>query len=355
LTVSGSAVRNVICIDPVTRAGKEGSMDFKALITEKTEQGYRSRVAERQLDELPEGDVLLKVAYSSLNFKDALSASGNKGVTRHFPHTPGIDAVGVVEQATDGPFSVGDTVICTGYDLGMNTAGGYGDYIRVPAEWLIAQPNGLTPRDTMVLGTAGLTAALCVEALLDTGLQPEQGEVLVTGATGGVGSVTVSILARLGFRVVAVTGKADAHDWLRQLGATEIMDREALLEGQEKPMLKPRWAGAVDCVGGDTLVAALKGLQYGCSAACCGLAGSPKLGNLSVFPFILRGVNLLGVDSVELPREVKQQTWQLLAGDWRPDLAALEAAEVDRDDLPVWFERILAGQVRGRVVVRVSG
>ncbi|MCH2558540.1 MAG: YhdH/YhfP family quinone oxidoreductase [Alcanivorax sp.] len=329
-------------------------MTFQALITEKTDDGYVSRVGERELGDLPDGEVRVRVHWSSLNYKDALSASGNKGVTRSYPHTPGIDAVGVVEEAGDGPFSPGDTVICTGYDLGMNTAGGYGDYIRVPAEWLAPLPAGLAPRDAMVLGTAGLTAALCVEALLDTGLQPEQGEVLVTGATGGVGSTAVSILSRLGFQVVAVTGKEDAHDWLRQLGATNILDRAALSEGQDKPLLKPRWAGVVDCVGGDMLVSALKGLQYGCSAACCGLAGSPKLENATVLPFILRGVNLLGVDSVELPCEVKQQMWQLLAADWRPDLAALEAAEVDRSQLPDWFGRILKGGVRGRVVVKVA-
>lgn len=329
-------------------------MTFQALITEKTDDGYVSRVGERELGDLPDGEVRVRVHWSSLNYKDALSASGNKGVTRSYPHTPGIDAVGVVEEAGDGPFSPGDTVICTGYDLGMNTAGGYGDYIRVPAEWLAPLPAGLAPRDAMVLGTAGLTAALCVEALLDTGLQPEQGEVLVTGATGGVGSTAVSILSRLGFQVVAVTGKEDAHDWLRQLGATNILDRAALSEGQDKPLLKPRWAGVVDCVGGDMLVTALKGLQYGCSAACCGLAGSPKLENATVLPFILRGVNLLGVDSVELPCEVKQQMWQLLAADWRPDLAALEAAEVDRSQLPDWFGRILKGGVRGRVVVKVA-
>ena len=329
-------------------------MTFQALITEKTDDGYVSRLGERELGDLPDGEVRVRVQWSSLNYKDALSASGNKGVTRSYPHTPGIDAVGVVEEAGDGPFSPGDAVICTGYDLGMNTPGGYGDYIRVPAEWLAPLPAALSPRDAMVLGTAGLTAALCVEALLDTGLQPEQGEVLVTGATGGVGSTAVSILSRLGFQVVAVTGKQDAHDWLRDLGATDILDRAALTEGLDKPLLKPRWAGVVDCVGGDTLVSALKGLQYGCSAACCGLAGSPKLENATVFPFILRGVNLLGVDSVELPCEVKQQMWQLLAADWRPDLARLEAAEVDRSQLPEWFGRILQGGVRGRVVVKVA-
>ena len=329
-------------------------MTFKALITEKTDDGYQSRVGDKNLEDLPEGDVLVRVAWSSLNYKDALSASGNKGVTRSFPHTPGIDAAGVVGEAGDGPFSVGDAVICTGYDLGMNTSGGYGDYIRVPAEWLAPLPAGLSARDAMVLGTAGLTAALCVEALIDTGLQPEQGEVLVTGATGGVGSVAVSILSNLGFKVVAATGKQDAHDWLRDLGAADIIGRDALLEGIEKPVLKPRWAGVVDCVGGDILVNALKSLQYGGSAACCGLTASPKLENATVFPFILRGVNLLGVDSVELPCEVKQQMWQLLASDWRPALDKLESREVTREQLPDCFTEILAGKLRGRVVVKIN-
>ncbi|KAF0806350.1 alcohol dehydrogenase [Alcanivorax xiamenensis] len=330
-------------------------MTFKALITESTDNGYQSRVGERELSDLPEGEVLVKVSWSSLNYKDALSASGNKGVTRHYPHTPGIDAVGVVEEAEQGPFSPGDQVICTGYDLGMNTVGGYGDYIRVPADWLVPLPDGMDPRSAMMLGTAGLTAALCVEALLDTGLQEDQGDVLVTGATGGVGCVAVSILSRLGFRVVAVTGKSDAHDWLKALGAADIISREDALTDANKPMLKPRWAGVVDCVGGDMLVNALKSLQYGASAACCGLVGSPQLNSATVLPFILRGVNLLGVDSVELPREVKQQIWQLLASDWTPDLAALEAAEITREQLPEWFERILAGGVRGRVVVKIGG
>ncbi|MDX1803160.1 MAG: YhdH/YhfP family quinone oxidoreductase [Alcanivorax sp.] len=327
---------------------------FQALQTRQTDDGFINEMVTRDLADLGEGGVLVRVQWSSLNFKDALSASGNKGVTRQFPHTPGIDAVGVVESADEGPFSVGDRVICTGYDLGMNTDGGYGDYIRVPAEWLVPLPEGLAPREAMVLGTAGLTAALCVESLLDTGLQPEQGEVLVTGASGGVGSVAVAILARLGFQVVAVSGKAEAREWLQQLGASRVVDRETLLEGADKPMTRPLWSGAIDCVGGDMLTAALKSLQYGASAACCGLAASPKL-EMTVLPFILRGINLLGVDSVELPCEIKLQMWQLLADEWKPaDMGLLEAAEVSRAELPDWFARILSGGVRGRVVVKVS-
>lgn len=327
---------------------------FKALRAEKGDDGYVTSLVQRQVDDLPAGDVLVRVSYSSLNFKDALSATGNKGVTRSFPHTPGIDAVGVVEQASAGPWQKGDPVIITGYDLGMNTDGGFAEFIRVPAEWLVRRPDALSERDAMILGTAGLTAALCVETLLDTGVEPEQGEILVTGATGGVGSIAVALLAQLGFTVVAGTGKADAHDWLRALGAQDFVDRDSLLAGTDKPMLKPRWAGVVDCVGGDILFNAIKSLKYGGSAVCCGLAGSAEL-NGSVFPFILRGVNLLGVDSVELPLEIKEQVWQLMASEWRLEkLEALLAEEVQLAQLPPWFRRILAGQVRGRVLVNVA-
>lgn len=328
-------------------------MTFQALQTREVDGGYQNDLIERELSELGSGGVLVRVQWSSLNYKDALSATGNKGVTRHFPHTPGIDAVGVVEEAGDGPFSQGDAVICTGYDLGMNTDGGFAEYIRVPAEWLVPLPEGLSARDAMVLGTAGLTAALCVESLLDTGVNPDQGPVLVTGATGGVGSVSVAILSKLGFNVAAVSGKADAVDWLKGLGAAQVISRDEYLENAGKPMLKEKWAGAIDCVGGDALTTALKSVKYGGSVAACGLAGSPDL-NMTVFPFILRSVNLLGVDSVELPVEIKQQMWQLLADEWIPrDMAQLEAAEIGLDEVNDWVAKILKGGVRGRVVVRL--
>jgi alcohol dehydrogenase len=236
----------------------------------------------------------------------------------------------------------------------MNTAGGYGQFIRVPADWVVRLPEGMDFRYAMLLGTAGLTAALCVESLLDTGLSPDQGEVLVTGASGGVGSIAVALLAKLGFTVVAGSGKSDAVDWLKALGAADVIGREALSAGVEKPLLKPRWAGVIDTVGGDILVNALKTLKYGASAACCGMAGSAQL-NATVFPFILRGVNLLGVDSVELPLDIKQQVWDVLADEWKLDQPErLLAAEVSLAELPVWFPRILAGEVRGRVLVRVA-
>lgn len=328
--------------------------DFRALRTEQRGDQFVSSVVQRSVEELPPGDVLVKVEWSSLNYKDALSATGNKGVTRKYPHTPGIDAAGVVVEAGAGLWKVGDKVILTGYDLGMNTDGGYSEYVRVPAEWLVSSPLGLTGRDAMLLGTAGLTAALCVSSLIDAGMS-EQGDVLVTGATGGVGSIAVALLAQLGYRVIALTGKADAHDWLRELGAAECICRENILEGAGKPMLKPRFSGVVDTVGGDILAAAVKSLEYGASAACCGMAASADL-PLNVFPFILRGVNLLGVDSVELPVEIKQQVWDLLATDWSLHaLDKLVAAEVSLNQLPEWFDKILAGEVRGRVLVKVSG
>jgi acrylyl-CoA reductase (NADPH) len=331
------------------------NQSFRALRSDKTDQGFVCLLADRNVADLPAGDVLIRVEWSSLNYKDALSATGRPGVTRQYPHTPGVDAAGVVVSASDGPWKAGDRVAVTGYDLGMNTDGGYGEYIRVPADWVVKLPEGMTCRYAMLLGTAGLTAALCVESLLDTGLAPDQGEVLVTGASGGVGSIAVALLARLGFNVVAGTGKADSADWLKSLGASAIISRDELQAGVGKALLKPRWAGVVDTVGGDILVNALKSVRYGGSAACCGMAASGELHG-SVFPFILRGINLLGVDSVELPLDIKQQVWDVLADEWRIDKPErLLAAEVSLDELADWFPRILAGQVRGRVLVKVAG
>lgn len=326
---------------------------FRALRVFEEEGAFVPRLVQRQVDELPAGDVVVQVAYSSLNFKDALSISGNRGVTRKYPHTPGIDAAGTVLSSSDARFRAGDPVIVTGYDLGMNTDGGYGGCIRVPAGWVVPMPAGLDARRAMALGTAGLTAALCVDSLLQVGIAPAQGEVLVTGATGGVGSIAVMLLAQQGFRVVAATGKADRADWLRQLGAAEVISREQLLEGAGKPMLKERWAAAVDTVGGQPLACALKATRYGGSVACCGMTAGNEFTS-SVFPFILRGINLLGVDSVELPLEIKAQMWELLAGEWA--LPQLEQAveEIALADVPAYAARILRGGIAGRVRVAVA-
>ncbi|WP_211828397.1 YhdH/YhfP family quinone oxidoreductase [Kistimonas asteriae] len=328
---------------------------FKALWVDKkaNESVYSLSLIDREVDALPAGDVLVQVQYSSLNFKDALSAKGNKAVTRQYPHTPGIDAAGIVEQSSDGRFQPGDRVIVTGYDLGMNTPGGFGGYIRVPGDWVIPCPEPLSLRDSMVFGTAGLTAALCVEKLLQMGLAPDQGDVFVSGATGGVGSLSVAILARLGFSVAASTGKLERADYLTELGASKVIDRETIADGSERPLLPESWAGAVDTVGGDILFNIIKSLKYGGSVACCGLVSSPSF-QATVFPFILRGVNLLGVDSVELPREKKEAIWQLLAGQWQPDGLEKMTTEVCLAELPEYIESIFKGKQVGRVLVNLQ-
>lgn len=327
-------------------------MEFKALVVSEEDGRYVSKVTTRQIDDLPEGEVLIRVQYSSLNFKDALSASGNKGVTRNFPHTPGIDAAGVVESSSVPELMAGDEVIVTGYDLGMSTSGGYGQYIRVPAAWVLKRPAGLSLRDSMVLGTAGLTAALCIDKLEQAGMIPGQGPVLVTGATGGVGSIAVAMLSSLGYEVAAATGKATQAEFLKGLGATQIVERSQLEAGKDKPMLKEQWAGAVDTVGGDILFNVVKSLRYGASVVTCGLTAGTQFQG-SVLPFILRNVNLLGVDSVEQPLVVKASMWDRLSLQWKTDLHNLET-EVGLDDLPEQIEKILGGQMVGRVVVNLG-
>ena len=326
---------------------------FKALQARETATGeFEQAVVQRELADLPAGELLVRVKYSSLNYKDALSASGNRGVTRSFPHTPGIDAAGVVEATSVAEFSVGDEVIVTGYDLGMNTAGGFGQYIRIPAAWALKRPQGLSLREAMVLGTAGLTAALCVDKLEQSGLTPDAGVVLVTGATGGVGSVAVALLASLGYRVAASTGKAEQADYLKSLGAEQVVPRADLQAGTDKAMLKEQWAGAVDCVGGDILFNVVKSLRYGASVACCGLTAGVTF-KASMLPFILRGVNLLGVDSVELPLVVKASMWDRLSLQWKVNLEAL-VSEVSLEQLPAAIAQVLAGKQVGRVLVNLA-
>ncbi len=328
---------------------------FRAFRVEKTEdRRFPRSIVERDTADLPAGDLLIDVAYSSLNYKDALSATGNPGVTRSFPHTPGIDAAGtVVESATDA-FAPGDVVIASGYDLGMNTAGGFGQRIRVPAGWAVSLPAGLDARSSMILGTAGLTAALCVQKLEAAGMRPDGGPVLVTGATGGVGSVAVKLLARLGYEVHAVTGKSTQHDFLRGLGVAAVLSREDAGKGAERPLLKPTWGGVIDTVGGPILFNAIKALRYGASAAACGLVASPEI-PATVFPFILRHVNLLGIDSVELPLAQKAAIWERLAGPWRLDGLEELAVPLTLDTLSAAIDRILAGEMVGRGLVDLNG
>ena len=324
-------------------------MNFKAYRVEKTEDQFQASVVERNIDDLPQGEVLIQVQFSSLNYKDALSATGAPGVTRNYPHTPGIDAAGVVVESASDSFAAGDEVICIGFDLGMNTDGGFGEYIRVPADWVVPMPAGLSAHTAMILGTAGFTAAECIDKLEAAGTRPEHGPVLVTGATGGVGSVAVRLLAHLGYEVAAVTGKPEQHDFLRSLGASLILSREEAEDGAKKPLLAERWGGVVDTVGGEILFNAVKSLKYGGSLAACGLVAGPQI-PATVLPFILRHVNLLGVDSVQLPLAEKARIWGKLADEWKIDLSTLEQA-LTFDSLPDAIEKILAGGMVGRGVL----
>ncbi len=327
---------------------------FKAFWVEKDAAGgFQRAVVERDDSDLPAGELLVEVRYSSLNYKDGLSASGSPGVTRNYPHTPGIDAAGVVLQSTDAAFKPGDEVIAIGFDLGMNTPGGFGQRIRIPAGWAVPLPSGLSLEDSMILGTAGFTAALCVDKLEGAGMKQDGGPVLVTGATGGVGSVAVKLLSQLGYEVHAVTGKESQHGFLRGLGASEVLSREAALEGTGKPLLRETWGGVVDTVGGDMLFNGVKSLKYGASLAACGLVASPAF-SATVLPFILRHVNLLGVDSVQLPLAAKRDIWGRLAGAWKLSGLAELKRSLTLDSLSGAIDEILAGQMVGRGVVDLS-
>ena len=324
---------------------------YKAFeVREEIEKKFVGAIVEKSALELAEGSVSIEVHYSSVNYKDALSASGSKAVTREYPHVPGIDAAGKVLASTDSNFAVGDEVVVTGYDLGMNTAGGFGQQVTVPGGWVTKLPVGLSLRDSMVLGTAGLTAGLCVNKLLINSIMPEAGKVLVTGATGGVGIIACALLVKLGFEVVASTGKLAETAKLMALGVSEVISREAFSEENPRPMLKESYAAAVDVAGGTTLVNVIKSLSYGGSVAACGLVDSPAL-SATVLPFILRGVNLLGVDSVELPLAQKQQVWNLFANEWAlTDIDSL-AETIVLAELPAVLAKVLAGGAVGRYVL----
>lgn len=326
---------------------------FRAMRVIESEDGqFRREIVKRRVEDLPPGDVLIKVLYSSLNYKDALSATGNKGVTRTYPHTPGIDAAGLVEESTDANFAVGDEVLVTGYDLGMNTPGGFGGYIRVPASWVIPIPKGISLVKSMMYGTAGFTAALSVYKLIRSGVKPEDGSILVTGATGGVGSIAVSILAKLGYFVVAGTGKPEFADLLKGMGAKDVVTRQDIDDSSGKPLLKPRWAGVVDTVGGNILSTALRSTQYGGTITTCGNVASHEF-SANVYPFILKGISLLGIDSVECPMSLRRTIWSLLAGEW--DLPNLEqtVTKVALEDLEPQIHQVLNGKSVGRVLVTI--
>ena len=327
---------------------------FDCLMVRRNESDAVTAAVERiAAAELPPGDVLIRVACSSLNYKDALACQSHPGIVRKLPHVPGIDAAGKVVESTSADFRPGDEVLVTGYDMGTSHWGGYSEYIRVPAGWVVAMPAGMTPEVAMSYGTAGFTAAQCVAAILHHGIEPGDGEVAVTGASGGVGSLSVAILAKLGYRVVAVTGKPEQASLLEQLGALRVISREDAGEDSGKPLLPTRWAAAVDTVGGNTLATLLRSTEHRGCVAACGLAASADL-PLTVYPFILRGVTLAGIDSAQCPRDSRLKIWQRLATDWR--IVGLEklTRKITLADVPSAAAEMLAGKTFGRTLVQLS-
>ena len=327
---------------------------FRALEASETEGKFSLKIVEKNIADLPEGDLLIKVDFSSLNYKDAMSASGMPGVTRNYPHTPGIDAAGKIAESRVSDFKEGDDVIVTGYDLGMNTSGGFGEYIKVPPNWAVHLPKGLTAKQSMSLGTAGLTAGLSIHALDSfreyTGLKNTKS--VVSGATGGVGSISVMLLSKLGSEVTAVTGKNDQSDFLHTIGASSILSREELAETARKPIGKSLWDVGVDVASGEILSLLLTSLSPGGAIACSGLVGGPSFES-SIFPFILRGNALIGIDSVEIPLKNKDHIWEHFAHDWVLEGLDKITKEVSLDNLEVEIESILSGNQVGRVLVKI--
>lgn len=323
------------------------------VVEETPDKGFIRRIQEKKIHDLPEGDVLIKVHYSSLNYKDALSAAGNKGVTRRYPHTPGIDASGTVAESRDPAFEQGDEVLVTGYDLGMNTPGGYGQYIRVPSDWVVPLPADLSLKTSMVYGTAGFTAGLSLDKLIEAGVAPDDGDILVTGASGGVGSMAVALLSHCGYSVVAVSGKSQAAEMLTALGARQILGREAVTDTTGKPLLIQRWAACVDTVGGNVLSYVLRSTRRHGVVTCCGNVASADL-NITVYPFILRGISLMGIDSATTEMPLRSKIWNNFAGPWRlPNLDRFSST-IALEDLDEHIERILAGGQMGRRVVDMA-
>jgi acrylyl-CoA reductase (NADPH) len=328
--------------------------NFKALLVEETaNKQFTLNIVNRSVTDLPENDLLVNVHYSSLNYKDALSASGNKRVSSHFPHTPGIDAAGMVISDKSGTFSPGDEVLVFGYDLGMNTPGGLGQMISIPANWAVKRPENLSLKEAMTYGTGGLTAALCVQKLEKMGARPEDGPVAVTGATGGVGSISIALLKQLGYSVVAFSGKPEQTEHLKSIGADEVLHRDVLIEAADLPMGKERWAHGIDTLGGDYLGNLLKQIKSGGGVSACGLAASDLLSS-SVYPFIIRGVSLLGVDSVYIPLSDKQHIWQRVASDMKlPNLQDL-CEEISLEQTPEYLQRFMQAKVVGRYLVNLN-
>jgi acrylyl-CoA reductase (NADPH) len=322
------------------------------LVERTTDESVASRIAQLDTQSLPRGDVLIEVEYSSLNYKDLLAAQGHPGIVKTLPHIPGIDAAGRVLQSTDPRFSIGSSVIVTGYGLGQSQWGGWGQRIRVPAAWVVPLPAAWSTRQAMQMGTAGFTAAQCVMALQRHGVEPSAGEVVVTGATGGVGCLSVRLLVKLGYAVVAVTGKASEHQRLLESGAARVLSRDELLMDARRPLQSARWSGGVDTVGGEFLTHLLRQTQYGGAVAACGLVAGADL-NTTLYPFLLRGVALCGVASADCPYDRRREVWERLSGAWGVELPAAWDHEIGLDGLQSYLDKMRHGRVSGRVVVKL--
>lgn len=327
---------------------------FEALVLDREDGRTVWRFERLPVDRLPPGNVLVEVDWSSLNYKDALAITGAGKIVREFPFVPGIDFAGRVRESADSRYRPGDRVVLTGWGVGERHWGGLAELARVEGDWLVPLPEGLSERHAMSIGTAGFTAMLCVVALEEQGVKPETGDIVVSGAAGGVGSIATALLAGRGYRVVASTGRPELGDWLRALGAAEILERRELSEPDGAPLGSQRWAGAVDTVGGTTLANMLKRTKYRGTVTACGLAGGAEF-TCTVFPFILRGVRLVGIDSVYAPVEERRRAWQALARELSPELLDRITTEVSLHEAPKLAPDFLAGKVRGRIVVRVRG
>jgi len=327
---------------------------LRCFLVEKDAEGrLRKAITTRLVRELPVGEVLIRVAYSSLNYKDALAAEAHPGVVRKLPHVPGIDAAGTVVESSTNAFRAGDQVVVTGNELGAGQWGGWAEFVRVPAAWIVPLPEGLTVKEAMILGTAGITAAQCVQAILLNGVVPGDGEIVVTGATGGVGCLAVKLLAKLGFSVVAVTGKRQLEPQLRAWGAARVIGREEVRNESDRPLLSARWAGAVDTIGGQTLATLIRETKpYGVVSAC-GLVGGTEL-PLTVHPFILRGVMLVGIGSAMLPAKQRAEIWRKLSQEWRLEGLKELTTTIGLNDVEQYVQRILKGEIVGRTVVDLT-
>ena len=328
---------------------------FKALVVHEASDGkFNKGIQTRHVSDLPENDLLIEVHYSSLNFKDAMSASGNKRITKNYSHTPGIDAAGVVVSDKSGTFTAGQKVVVFGYDLGMDTDGGLSQMISIPADWALPCPETLTLKEAMIYGTGGLTAALSIQKLEKMGAKPSDGPVAVTGATGGVGSISIAILKQLGYEIIAFSGKPEQSEHLKELGASEVRHRDTINDIGKKPIGRELWANAIDTIGGDYLANLLKQTKAGGAVTSCGLAGGAEF-TMTVLPFITRAVSLLGIDSVYIPLADKKAIWERVSTDMKLPNLEKYAEEITLEQTPEYLERFMASQTVGRYVVNVRG